>query len=143
MSYTTLGHSHHALEKIASTRVIQDTIAANYTSATGVDCSGGSLALVKYEVTHVNTLTAEHYFTVSFTESATEGGAYTAVDGARVTLSAHSTTSPQPLITVGNEMLVVTIDPTKPFLKVVLTMTGTASVDADVDVMVLNLENIA
>lgn len=143
MAYTTLGHSHHALEKIASTRVIQDTIAATYTSATGVDCTAGSQALVKYEVTHINTLDGSNYFTASFTESATLGGVYTAVPGERVTLSAHSTTSPQPLITVGNEMLVVTIDSTKPFLKVVLTMTGTASVDADVDVMLLNLENIA
>lgn len=143
MAYTTLGHSHHALQKLNPTRVIQDTIAATYTSATGVDLTLGSLALVKYEVTHVNTLDAANYFTLSCTESATEGGVYTAVPAERTTLSAHSTTSPQPLITVGHELLEVTVDPTKPFLKVVLTMTGTASVDADVDVILLTSENIA
>lgn len=143
MPLTTLGHDHHANKKVSYNRVIEDTVAATTTSATGIDCSGGSQASVIYFVTHVNTLTAENYFTLSCTESATEGGAYTAVAAERMELSAHSTTDPQPLITAGNEVLIVTVDPTKPFLKAVLTMTGTASVDADVTIAVHNLESIA
>lgn len=143
MAYTTLGHSHHALRKLNPTRVIQDTISATYTSANGTDCTLGQLALVKYEVTHVTSLDGSNYFTLSCTESATEGGAYTAIPVERATLTAHSTTSPQPLITAGHELLEIAIDPAKPWVKAVLTMTGTANVDADVDIILLTAENIA
>lgn len=129
---------YKCLEKLGFEITAMDTINATVRSS-ATDLTGCKHARFVFAITHKTALDASNYLTITFEECATTGGSYTAIDTARYFLieSSSSVTS-QPLTDLGH--LLFTVTPSLPFVKMVITKTGTINVDGIVICEKLNWE---